>query len=403
LVYDPENQLILLSEAGKLVEEYGYAADGTRLWKRIDQSSTNVQVWIGNIYEEKGGKVLFHVFAGGQQICTFEAGSFLDGGSDSSKVGYYYNEDNLNSSSALSSSGGSQQQVNVYYPFGRTQYTTSQPGTFQVSRQFTGQVKDDETGLYYYGSPGSYGRYYDPELGRFIQADTLIPDLSNPQSYNRYSYAMNSPLVYTDPTGHYGVSDWWRDTEAGAGIVGGWVGGAAHSAGQGIEHFFIGDTSYHWDPNSYNVLSGGTFGKEIPGVGNPVTAPIKAGAHALVQAGMMVTPAGDEEAAGLAAKELKTVAGKIKGSYVHEFESGMEYVGKGTKERMLQSGKQLENANNDKLIKSTFEPSKLNTDKQAFVDEAQKIENRGGVSNPNLYNKINSPGKKDLPLPPSSP
>jgi len=44
-------------------------------------------------------------------------------------------------------------------------------------------------------------RYYDPELGRFIQPDDVIQDLSNPQSYNRYSYCVNDPLRYTDPTG----------------------------------------------------------------------------------------------------------------------------------------------------------------------------------------------------------
>ena len=108
---------------------------------------------------------------------------------------------------------------------------------------------------------------------------------------------------------------------------------------------------------------------------------------------------------GLEAKEgasiLKTVGKesveKIKGSYVHEFESGAEYVGKGTEKRMTQSGKQLEKANNDKLVKSTFEQSHPNTDKQAFVDEATKIANKGGIPNQNLYNKINSPGKKDIP------
>ena len=50
--------------------------------------------------------------------------------------------------------------------------------------------------------PGVALAYYDPELGRFIQPDTIIPDLSNPQSYNRYSYCVNNPLRYTDPTGH---------------------------------------------------------------------------------------------------------------------------------------------------------------------------------------------------------
>jgi RHS repeat-associated protein len=45
-------------------------------------------------------------------------------------------------------------------------------------------------------------RWYLPGLGRFISADTLVPNPSNPQSYNRYSYTNNNPLLYTDPTGH---------------------------------------------------------------------------------------------------------------------------------------------------------------------------------------------------------
>jgi RHS repeat-associated protein len=50
-------------------------------------------------------------------------------------------------------------------------------------------------------------RYYDPELGRFTQPDTTISDISNPQSYNRYSYCLNDPLRYTDPDGR-APSDW---------------------------------------------------------------------------------------------------------------------------------------------------------------------------------------------------
>ena len=182
---------------GQLVK-YGYAAAGARLWKWDNQAATNLQVWIGNIYEEKGGKVLYHVYAGGQLVCSYETNSTLFGGSDTNRVAYYYHEDNLNSSTTLSSGGttGTQIEVDAYYPFGRVQ-TASPQASFKVSRQFTGQVKDDDTGLYYYN-----GRYYDPLLGRFIQADTTIPDMGNPQSYNRYSYCLNNPLKYTDPSGH---------------------------------------------------------------------------------------------------------------------------------------------------------------------------------------------------------
>lgn len=56
---------------------------------------------------------------------------------------------------------------------------------------------DASDGLLYYGA-----RYYDAQLGRFISADTIVPSAGNPQSLNRYSYALNNPVRYTDPSGH---------------------------------------------------------------------------------------------------------------------------------------------------------------------------------------------------------
>jgi len=45
-------------------------------------------------------------------------------------------------------------------------------------------------------------RFYSPVLGRFTQPDTIIPDLTNSQAWNRYSYVNNSPIMYVDPSGH---------------------------------------------------------------------------------------------------------------------------------------------------------------------------------------------------------
>ena len=39
-------------------------------------------------------------------------------------------------------------------------------------------------------------------LGRFISADSIVPDYTNPQDWNRYSYVRNQPLNHVDPTGH---------------------------------------------------------------------------------------------------------------------------------------------------------------------------------------------------------
>ncbi len=45
-------------------------------------------------------------------------------------------------------------------------------------------------------------RFYSQSLGRFIQPDTIIPNPSSPQGWNRFSYTLNNPLKYTDSTGH---------------------------------------------------------------------------------------------------------------------------------------------------------------------------------------------------------
>ncbi len=47
------------------------------------------------------------------------------------------------------------------------------------------------------------GRIYDPTLGRFLQADPFIQAPSNTQNYNRYSYVLNNPMSYTDPSGFF--------------------------------------------------------------------------------------------------------------------------------------------------------------------------------------------------------
>jgi RHS repeat-associated protein len=77
-------------------------------------------------------------------------------------------------------------------------------GTLPTDKKFTGQ-RLDNTGLYYYGA-----RYYDPVIGRFISPDTIVPDPYIPQSLNRYSYCLNNPLKFVDPSGHdTGDYDWY--------------------------------------------------------------------------------------------------------------------------------------------------------------------------------------------------
>ncbi|MBN1796817.1 MAG: RHS repeat-associated core domain-containing protein [Sedimentisphaerales bacterium] len=69
---------------------------------------------------------------------------------------------------------------------------------FSVTNRYTGQQLDEETGLYYYGT-----RYYDPEIARFIQADSVVQDELSSQALNRYTYCVNNPLKYVDPSDNF--------------------------------------------------------------------------------------------------------------------------------------------------------------------------------------------------------
>ena len=82
----------------------------------------------------------------------------------------------------------------LYRPWGETRFTT---GTTPTTWRFTGQREDVTIGLYFYNA-----RYLDPQLGRFTQPDTIVPDPGNPQALNRYSYVLNNSIRYTDPSGH---------------------------------------------------------------------------------------------------------------------------------------------------------------------------------------------------------
>ncbi len=107
----------------------------------------------------------------------------------------YFHADHLGSTNVLMDGNGNSEEDLVYYPYGETFTNT---GTADVAYKYTGKERDGSTGLYFYEA-----RYYDAALGRFISADTIVPSATAPQTLNRYTYANNNPILYTDPSGHF--------------------------------------------------------------------------------------------------------------------------------------------------------------------------------------------------------
>lgn len=75
------------------------------------------------------------------------------------------------------------------------------PTTFLFDRGYTGHEHLDKFGLI-----NMNGRVYDPRLARFLSPDPFIQDPTNSQSHNRYSYCLNNPLKYVDPSGYFLVN-----------------------------------------------------------------------------------------------------------------------------------------------------------------------------------------------------
>lgn len=96
----------------------------------------------------------------------------------------------------------------TYDPWGRQTVTNNQIG---LIRGYTGHEMLTE-----YGLINMNGRLYDPLLGRFLSTDNFVQEPGSTQSFNRYSYCLNNPLKYTDPSGEL----WWIALGAAIGGIG---------------------------------------------------------------------------------------------------------------------------------------------------------------------------------------
>ena len=113
-----------------------------------------------------------------------------------------------------------------YEAYGQGRWSS---GEEQTDFGFNSHREESEFGLYDYQA-----RYFSPLLGRFISADPIVPDFSNPQSLNRYAYVYNNPLKYIDPSGHdpWWLQDPWRRTTDQYDEIGASFGDAYHAAEQ---------------------------------------------------------------------------------------------------------------------------------------------------------------------------
>jgi RHS repeat-associated protein len=106
---------------------------------------------------------------------------------------YYLLGDHLGSTSLTTDANGQVVSEMRYKAWGEVRYAS---GDMPTSYQFNGQYSyEADFGLYFYNA-----RWIDVSLGRFAQADSIVP--GGIQGLDRYAYVNNSPINYTDPSGH---------------------------------------------------------------------------------------------------------------------------------------------------------------------------------------------------------
>lgn len=116
------------------------------------------------------------------------------------------------------------------------------------------------------------GRLYDPVLGRFLSPDNFVqtPDFS--QNYNRYSYCLNNPLKYTDPSGEF----WNLIIGAAIGGVFNWITHGCQFNAKGLGYFttgaLAGSVGAGIASGTSVAMAGGNFWSGFAGLANGISS-----------------------------------------------------------------------------------------------------------------------------------
>ena len=194
--YDGDHRLVAFDTTGTDSDTtYSYDGEGRRVRKVVGGASGITTTYVYNV--------------GGQLLAEFGGTAPEAGGTR------YLTPDHLGSTRVVTGEDQSVLSRHDYLPFGE-EIGTTYGGRSSVSgytasladgpaQKFTGQERDNESGLDYFGA-----RYFSGAGGRFTSADAPFADqfASDPQSWNLYAYTRNNPLRYVDKTGNILESPW---------------------------------------------------------------------------------------------------------------------------------------------------------------------------------------------------
>lgn len=196
--YDPAGRMTSITRGGEKMS-CTYDHHGRRVRMQVTGGSANQDFLTpDDLVSIQNGIILLNIFDGSVRVGQVQPGT--------DKV-FFFHGDHLGSTTLVTGPAGQLLQKIYYDPFGAILENQIAAGGEGTRFLYTGQVFDDWSGLLYLNA-----RYYHPKLGRFVTPDALAPQLYHPLSWNRYSYVLNNPLRFVDPTGHFWdeIGDWFK-------------------------------------------------------------------------------------------------------------------------------------------------------------------------------------------------
>ena len=181
---------------------YKYDADGYRATKTVNGNETTYRYVNGQlVYEEKpDGRQLFYLYDSYGYLTAIR----YYNGDTSTLVGYYVTTNAQGDVIGIYNAAGDLRATYEYDAWGNiiaikdvsgNTVTSSTHIAMLNSVRYRSYCYDNETGLYYVIS-----RYYNPQVGRFLNADGLV-DNRGLNTQNMFQYCGNNPVMYADPSG----------------------------------------------------------------------------------------------------------------------------------------------------------------------------------------------------------
>ncbi len=191
--YDSENRL---TSAGGGAVTFVYDGDGHRVSKSVNGTITEFLVDDQN--PTGHAQVLEEIVGGAvERVATYGRGLISQRSADGTVR--FHHHDGQGSVRLLTDTAAAPTDTYDYEAFGSL---LRAGGDTPTSYRFRGEEFDATLGAYYLRS-----RYYQPDTGRFLTADTWEGDTTRPLTLHAYAYPSSNPVMLADPTGHIGLAE----------------------------------------------------------------------------------------------------------------------------------------------------------------------------------------------------